>query len=403
LNNRDYLNRLFKSDKPLIIYKDGLGYCVYTDFAERLKINSSNISKFIKKTSLSKKMKNNFFDGYIGFFGYEFCCKLIGIKLPIRKNNSFPQSVFYKPRTVIKINKKISISSTLNNYKYMKDLKKTQTLYDNKNTFEVNLSLLKYKKIFNKISKKIKEGKTYQIKICQKYRSKSKIDSVKFFWKLMNVNSSPESFLVRDKSFSIISCSPETLLIRDKQNILTKPIAGTLKKTSKTSLKIAKKFFADNIKENKEHNMIVDMERNDLSRICQSGSVKIKNLKYIEEYRDLYHYVTTIKGKLKKSITIIDILKAMMPGGSVIGCPKINTINILNSIEKESRNIFTGSFGYIKSNGNMRFNIIIRSLLNYKNISEISVASGIILGSQAKKEYQENYIKAKSLLDIFKL
>ena len=92
----------------------------------------------------------------------------------------------------------------------------------------------------------------------------------------------------------------------------------------------------------------------------------------------------------------------MMPGGSVIGCPKISTLNLLNSMEKEDRNIFTGSFGYIKSNGNMRFNIIIRSLLNYQNICEISVASGIILGSTAKKEYQENYIKAKSLLDIFK-
>ena len=92
----------------------------------------------------------------------------------------------------------------------------------------------------------------------------------------------------------------------------------------------------------------------------------------------------------------------MMPGGSVIGCPKIKTLELLNKQETEDRNIFTGSFGYIKFNQDMKFNIIIRSILNYKNMSEISVASGIILGSQAKKEYQENYIKAKSLLDIFK-
>ena len=148
--------------------------------------------------------------------------------------------------------------------------------------------------------------------------------------------------------------------------------------------------------------MIVDMERNDLSKICKSGTVKISKLKYVEEYKDLYHYVSKINGKLKEKVKNIDIIKAMMPGGSVIGCPKINTLNLLNHLEQDSRNIFTGSFGYIKSNSDMRFNIIIRSLLNYRGISEISVASGVILDSKAKKEYEENHIKAKSLLDIFK-
>ena len=91
-----------------------------------------------------------------------------------------------------------------------------------------------------------------------------------------------------------------------------------------------------------------------------------------------------------------------MPGGSVIGCPKISTLKLLNESEKFERNIYTGSFGIIHSNGNMRFNVIIRSILSYNNISEISAASGIILGSTAKKEYAENFIKAKSLLDLFK-
>ena len=218
----------------------------------------------------------------------------------------------------------------------------------------------------------------------------------------MKVNSSPESFMIRDNHFSIISCSPETLIDKKKNTIITKPIAGTLRRNKKTSLNLAKKFFAKNQKESKEHNMIVDMERNDLSRICQVGSVNIKDLKLVEEYKDLFHYVTTIRGKLKKKVSSYDIIKAMMPGGSVIGCPKISTLNLLNYQEKDSRNIYTGSFGYIKSNGDMRFNVIIRSLLNFRNTSEISVASGVILGSTALKEYNENFIKAKSILDIFK-
>ena len=122
----------------------------------------------------------------------------------------------------------------------------------------------------------------------------------------------------------------------------------------------------------------------------------------MEEYKDLYHYVTEIVGKLDRSKNVIDIIKAMLPGGSVIGCPKISTLNLLNHHEKDNRSIYTGSFGYIKSNGDMRFNIIIRTILNFKNICEISVASGVVLGSKAIKEYQENSIKAKSLLDIFK-
>ena len=161
-------------------------------------------------------------------------------------------------------------------------------------------------------------------------------------------------------------------------------------------------YFRKNLKETKEHNMIVDMERNDLSRICKIGTVKLLKTKIVEEYKDLFHYVSLIRGKLKRNIKNIDIIKAMMPGGSVIGCPKISTLNLLNKQEKENRNIYTGSFGYIKFNGDMRFNIIIRSILNFKNNSEISVASGVVVDSNAKHEFSENYIKAKALIDLFK-
>ena len=218
----------------------------------------------------------------------------------------------------------------------------------------------------------------------------------------MKINSSPESFMIRDKDYSIVSCSPETLIEKKGNSIITKPIAGTLKKNKKTSIKSAYRFFKNNIKETKEHNMIVDMERNDLSRICKPGSVNIQKEKYVEEYKHLYHYVTSIAGKINKNVKIKDIVKSMMPGGSVIGCPKIKTLQLLNEQENEERNIFTGSFGYIKFNKDMRFNLIIRSILNFKNYSEISAASGVVLDSQATKEFNENYIKAKSLLELFK-
>ena len=391
-----FLEKIYQSDKPLIIYKVNNGYDIYTDFSKKIILNKNNINSFFRnfKNKLYKKET----DLLIGFFGYEILCNLLNIKLKNQKNKNFYKGIFYKPETIIKIRKDIKIISTRKNFSYRNYFNKTQIL----SPFKLNINYNKYKKVFNKFAQKIREGETYQIKICTKYKNKSTINPVNFFWKLMKVNSSPESFMIRDKDFSIVSCSPETLIDRKGNNIITKPIAGTLKKNKKIKKIQALRFFKNNNKETKEHNMIVDMERSDLSRICSPGTVKILKKKYVEEYKHLFHYVTTIQGQLRKKVSLKQIIKSMMPGGSVIGCPKIRTLELLNKQEKEDRNIFTGSFGYIKFNNDMRFNVIIRSILTYKNISEVSAASGVVLDSTPSKEFKENFIKAKSLLELFK-
>ena len=391
-----YLDKLYHSDKPLIIYKVKNGYNLYTDFSKKVIITKNNINKFFSNFSKKKYSKET--DLYIGFLGYEILCNLLKVKIKNQKKLNFYKGIFYKPETIIKIRKDIKIISSKKNNKFKNFFNKTQIL----SQFKMNISYKKYQKIFNLFSKKIKQGETYQIKVCTKYKNRSQINPVNFFWKLMKTNSAPESFMIKDKDFSIVSCSPETLIDKKGNKIITKPIAGTLRKNKKTNKLKALNFFRNNNKETKEHNMIVDMERSDLSKICKTGSVKIIKQKYVEEYKHLFHYVTSIKGMLKKTIKIKDIVRSMMPGGSVIGCPKIRTLELLNNQENEDRNIFTGSFGYIKFNKDMRFNIIIRSILNYKKISEISAASGIVLESTPKKEFNENFIKAKSLLELYK-
>ena len=391
-----FLENLYQSNKPLIIYKVKGGYDLFTDFSKKIIINNRNIENFLNSFSTKKYTKET--DVFIGFFGYEILCNLLKIKIKNQKNIKFYKGVFYKPETIIKIRDKIKIYSTKKNHNFSYQFQKTNI----SSPFKLNISYKKYKKIFDIFSKKIREGQTYQIKICTKYKNKSEINPVNFFWKLMKINSSPESFMIRDKDYSIVSCSPETLIDRKGNTIITKPIAGTLKKNKFYNKLKALKYFRNNNKETKEHNMIVDLERNDLSRICKPGTVKIKKEKYVEEYKHLYHYVTSITGKIKKNTSVKEIITAMMPGGSVIGCPKIRTLQLLNSQEKEDRNIFTGSFGFIKFNEDMRFNIIIRSILNFKKQSEISAASGVVLDSAAKKEFNENFIKAKSLLELFK-
>jgi len=385
LINKNYLNKINNSKKAFIVYKTIKGFDLYTDFSKKIILNDKNIIKFLRTKNKSRS-KNT--DLFIGFFGYKILNKLIGVKLPKQKSINFPKGIFYKPETKINLKDNLIFNSP-----------KTNKI--NKN-FKININQNSYTKIFNKFKKKIKSGETYQIKICTKYKNKSTIDPLDFFCRLAKTNLAPEAFMIKDKNFSIISCSPENLITKKGLSISTKPIAGTLRKNNKLNKSKALKFFRNNIKETKEHNMIVDMERNDLSRICVPGSVKIKKEKTVEEYKDLYHYVSLVTGKLKKNIKNLDIIRAMMPGGSVIGCPKISTLNLLNLQEKENRNIYTGSFGFIKFNGDMRFNIIIRSILNYKNISEISVASGVVIDSNAKHEFNENFIKAKALIDLYK-
>jgi para-aminobenzoate synthetase component 1 len=387
LTKINYLNKLAELKKPFIIYKSDKGFDLYTDFSKKIILTNSNIKNFINKAT-QFKFKKKETDIFVGFFGYEILNNLIGVKLKKQKGLKFPKGIFYKPETKVRLPNKL-------------DYKKLIPKKSN-NLFKININKNSYKVIFDKFKKKIKSGETYQIKICTKYTNQTQIDALDFFCRLIKTNMAPEAFMIKDKDYSIISCSPENL-IRKKNNIIsTKPIAGTLKKTQKLNKTKALAFFKKNLKETKEHNMIVDMERNDLSKICKTGTVKILRKKIVEEYKDLYHYVSLIGGTLKNNISSLDIIKAMMPGGSVIGCPKISTLNLLNNQERENRNIYTGSFGYIKFNGDMRFNIIIRAILNYKDRSEISVASGVVIDSKAKHEFNENYIKAKALMDLYK-
>lgn len=401
MNNSEILSILLKSNKELIIYRNSEknNFEIYTDFVEKINLDIDNLEKFLNKLERFKSDKS--YDCYIGFFGYELLCKNINVKINKDKSD-FPEGVFFRPQTKIILDKRIKVI-TKSKKELLKNLKVLEkTTISKSNKISVSPSIQVYEKIFNKFKKKIRAGETYQIKIAQKYSNKKDLDVVDLFFDLMKKNLSPESFCVRTKDFNIISCSPENLFKVRGKKISTSPIAGTVSRDKIKSTKEARKFFKNNQKEDKEHNMIVDLERNDLSRITKPNSVKIKNLKFVQKYQYIFHNVSEISGTLLDNARLSSIIKAMMPGGSVIGCPKINTLKLLNNEEKEPRRIYTGSFGYYRSKQDMSFNIIIRSILNFKESNEVFVASGVILDSTAKNEYHENYLKAKSLLDLLK-
>ena len=209
-NFSPYLEKLYHSDKPMIIYKFIDGYKIFTDFSKRIVLNKSNIENFLN--NITKKKFKREQDLYVGFFGYEILCNLLNLRIKNQKKNGFYKGLFYKPETIITLSKKIKISSTLKKQGFNNHFNQTKIL----KPFKINIDFKKYKKIFDLFSKKIRAGETYQIKICTKYKNKSEIDPVSFFWRLMKINSAPESFMIRDKNYSIVSCSPETLIEKKK-------------------------------------------------------------------------------------------------------------------------------------------------------------------------------------------
>ena len=170
-----YLESLYQSDEPLIIYKVENGYNIYTHFSKKIILTNRNINKFFK--SFNKKKYNKETDLMIGFFGYDLLCNLIGLKTVNQKKSSFYKGIFYKPETIIKIRDNIKIVSKLKHKKLKISFQKTQV----SSPFKMNLKFPKYQKIFDYFSRKIRQGETYQIKICTKYRNKSKINPINFF------------------------------------------------------------------------------------------------------------------------------------------------------------------------------------------------------------------------------
>ena len=195
-----YLEKLYQSDKAMIIYKVNNGYNIYTDFSKKIILTNNNIYKFLNSFSKKKYKKDT--DLYLGFFGYEILCNLLNIKIKNQKKLNFYKGIFYKPETIIKIRKNIKIISSISKPKFIKTFIPTKIL----SPFKINISFKKYKKIFNLFSRKIRQGETYQIKICTKYKNESEINPINFFWRLMKVNAAPESFMIRDKNYSIVSC-----------------------------------------------------------------------------------------------------------------------------------------------------------------------------------------------------
>lgn len=218
-------------------------------------------------------------------------------------------------------------------------------------------------------------------------------------------SSNPGSFaaFARLGDASLISSSPERL-VQCRNNIVeTRPIAGTRPRLSKTDDAVITKELLEHPKEQAEHIMLIDLERNDLGRVCKPGTVKVDELMTLESYQHVHHIVSNIQGIIKDQLSPVDVIKAVFPGGTITGCPKVRCMEVLSEMEGVQRGAYTGSVGYINRDGSMDLNILIRTMVRVGNKISFRAGGGIVADSDPEHELEETRAKAKGLVNIFNL
>ena len=246
-------------------------------------------------------------------------------------------------------------------------------------------------------------GDVFQVNLSRKwsYSLSSKTDSAIIYKKLKKANPAPFSALVQYENFSIISSSPERLFSVNDGVLETRPIAGTHPRGEGRSDDAQKENLISHPKEIAEHVMLLDLERNDMGRVCEYGSVYVNEIMTLETYPYVHHIVSNIKGNLRKHIGVKQIVKALFPGGTITGCPKVRCMEIINELEQMPREAYTGSVGYVSQNGKMDFNILIRSFIHQGDTLTFRAGAGIVFDSDPLRELAETRHKAQGLIKVF--
>ncbi|PCI22731.1 MAG: aminodeoxychorismate synthase component I [Piscirickettsiaceae bacterium] len=254
-----------------------------------------------------------------------------------------------------------------------------------------------------KIAQYLKDGDTFQVNLSRQWTTTltGRTDYIDVYRSLRSSNPSPFAGLACIDNSYICSTSPERLVKSSGRSIEMRPIAGTRPRSLEARVdKALAQELLNNSKEKAEHTMLLDLIRNDLGRICEPGSIHVNEHMQLESYATVHHIVSSISGKISpEKISPIDIIKAVFPGGTITGCPKIRCMEIINELETEPRGAYTGSMGYINRNGDMDLNILIRSVVINGDELSFRTGAGIVADSVAKLELQETLHKAKGVLN----
>ncbi|MDJ0599615.1 MAG: anthranilate synthase component I [Crocosphaera sp.] len=357
--------------------------------------------------------------GWLGWFGYDLAWEIESLPHYHHDPLPFPVAYWYEPNsfTILDhLEQKLWLASTTLNGLDRLQLK-LETKPDSRShpltTSPPYLSFYtdqqEYQNAVRQAKKYIKAGDIFQANLSLRFQTTTPITSWQLYKKLQRINPSPFASYWRSPWGDMISCSPERLVNLKDNLAQTRPIAGTRPRGQNFQQETAMLMeLSSDIKEKAEHIMLVDLERNDLGKVCQWGSVEVDELLTIERYSHVIHLVSNIKGKLSQNKTLIDLIKAVFPGGTITGCPKVRCLEIIEELEPIRRNLFYGSCGYLDYRGNLDLNILIRTLLYTPLSSNLAsvwgqVGAGIVADSDPEKEWFESLQKAKAQLKALNL
>ncbi|MCJ8009010.1 anthranilate synthase component I family protein [Lederbergia wuyishanensis] len=263
---------------------------------------------------------------------------------------------------------------------------------------QVSLSEEEYVSAVEKIQQYISEGDIFQANLTVRQSKELFIPPIEVYKELRILNPSPYMGYMHTSDFQIVSGSPELLIKKDGNVVSTRPIAGTRPRgvNDEDDQRLANELI-ENEKENAEHIMLVDLERNDLGRVCEYGTVNVDELMTVEKYSHVMHIVSLVTGKLAPEKTAYDLIEAVFPGGTITGAPKIRTLEIIEELEPVKRGVYTGSLGWIGFNNDVNLNIVIRTMLVKEGMCHVQAGAGIVIDSNPKAEYVESLRKATAL------
>ena len=247
----------------------------------------------------------------------------------------------------------------------------------------------------------IRSGDIYQANLSRQYtcRLSDGVRAVDVMSQLMQANPAPFAGFLQVNDYAITSSSPERLLSIHDGWVETRPIAGTRPRGEDEQADQALiEELINTPKEQAEHIMLIDLERNDVGKVCQTGTVEVDELMVIESYQHVHHIVSNVKGRLKPGVSVVAVIKALFPGGTITGCPKIRCMEVIHEIEQRPRACYTGSMGYINHNGQVDLNILIRTLEVHGDLLTFNAGAGIVFDSQAEAELAETRHKAEGMI-----
>jgi para-aminobenzoate synthetase component 1 len=271
-------------------------------------------------------------------------------------------------------------------------------------TLKSNFTPEGYIKAVSRVREYIAAGDVFQVNLSQRFEADLKIPPYELYKRLRMVNPAPFASYLNFPGVVIVSASPERFLKVQGDLVETRPIKGTRPRgrDSVEDERLAHELI-QSTKDHAENLMIVDLERNDLGRVCHYGTVKVTELAILETFPTVFHLTSTVVGRLRRSKSNIDLLKATFPGGSITGAPKVRAMEIIDELEPTRRSVYTGSIGYLGFNEDMDINIVIRTFLIKEGKAYFQVGGGIIYDSDPEAEYMETLDKAKALIQALQL